>query len=300
MFKQLKNYGLVLENEPMELHTSMRVGGKVRAYILCENIDNLIKIIKFLKDKNQKYMIIGRGSNIIFPDYDMDLVVIAINNVLNNLEINNNIITVGAGYSLQKLAKQVSKLGLSGLEFAGGIPGSIGGSVYMNAGAHLSMISNVISKVYCLDENGNKLELTKDKCQFSYRNSIFQKKNLIIYQVELKLEQKERSEVYKKMAGNLSYREELQPLDLPSCGSVFKNPENNHAGKLIDEAGLKGTKIGGALVSTKHANFIVNSGNASAENIKELIICIKETIKEQFGITLEEEIKILEGIDERK
>ena len=300
MFKQLKNYGLVLENEPMERHTSMRVGGKVRAYILCENIDNLIKIIKFLKDKNQKYMIIGRGSNIIFPDYDMDLVVIAINNVLNNLEINNNIITVGAGYSLQKLAKQVSKLGLSGLEFAGGIPGSIGGSVYMNAGAHLSMISNVISKVYCLDENGNKLELTKDKCQFSYRNSIFQKKNLIIYQVELKLEQKERSEVYKKMAGNLSYREELQPLDLPSCGSVFKNPENNHAGKLIDEAGLKGIKIGGALVSTKHANFIVNSGNASAENIKELIIYIKETIKEQFGITLEEEIKILEGIDERK
>ena len=170
----------------------------------------------------------------------------------------------------------------------------------MNAGAHLSMISNVISKVYCLDENGNKLELTKDKCQFSYRNSIFQKKNLIIYQVELKLEQKERSEVYKKMAGNLSYREELQPLDLPSCGSVFKNPENNHAGKLIDEAGLKGIKIGGALVSTKHANFIVNSGNASAENIKELIIYIKETIKEQFGITLEEEIKILEGIDERK
>ena len=300
MLNELKKYGIVEENEAMKLHTSMRVGGEVKAYILCESIDNLKKVIGILKKNKQKYMVIGRGSNLIFPDYQMDLVVIAINNTINNLDINDNIITVGAGYSLQKLAKQVSKLGLSGLEFAGGIPGSIGGSVYMNAGAHLGMMSDVVTKVYCIDSNGNEYILNQDDCQFSYRKSIFQEKDLIIYQVELKLILKERSEVYKKMAGNLSYREELQPLDLPSCGSVFKNPENNHAGKLIDEAGLKGTKIGGAVVSTKHANFIVNEGNATAKNIKELIIYIKETIKEQFGITLEEEVKILEGIDERK
>lgn len=298
--EQLSEYGTVLPDEPMRYHTSMRVGGKVKYFITPNDLDSLIELISLLKDNNEPFMVLGRGSNVIFPDYDMELTIICIYNTLDYIEIEDNFVRVGAGYSMQKLAKKVSKLGLSGLEYAGGIPGTVAGAVYMNAGAHKGETKDIVDYVKTIDLDGIIHEYSNNDCQFSYRHSVFQEKDEIIIEVGLVLEHKDASEVFKRMSGNLSYRKELQPLELPSCGSVFKNPENNHAGLMIEQAGLKGYKIGGAEVSTKHANFIVNVNEAKSCDIIELQAYVQKIIKEQFGVELVSEIKIIKGIDARK
>lgn len=296
---ELENYATVIEDEPMRYHTQMRVGGRVKYYITPNDLDSLIEIINLLKQNNEQYMVLGRGSNIIFPDYDMDLSVISINNTIDHLEINGSDVRVGAGYSFQKLARKLSKLGLSGLEYAGGIPGTVGGAIFMNAGAHLGETKDIVKSVKTIDVDGNIKEYSNDECNFSYRHSVFQDNGEIIVEAQLYLEQKDPAEIFKRMSGNLSYRKELQPLELPSCGSVFKNPVNNHAGKLIDEAGLKGMRIGGAEVSRKHANFIVNVNDATASDIIELQEYVINAVSAKFGIDLVSEIKILKGINER-
>ncbi len=299
MLKELEMYGSVLEDESMKFHTSMRVGGRVKYFIKPDSIDNLINIINLFKIKKEPYMVLGRGSNVIFPDYDMNLSIICLNNTIDYLEINQEHIIVGAGYSIQKLAKQLSKQGLSGLEFAGGIPGSVGGAIFMNAGAHSGCIGDVVNYVKTIDQDGNIKIYHHQDCQFAYRYSIFQTNQEIIIEAAFNLKQDDPSIVFKKMLGNLSYRKELQPLDLPSCGSVFKNPANTSAGYLIDQAGLKGYQIGGAQVSMKHANFIVNMKDASSYDIIQLQDYIKKVIKEKYQIELISEIRILKGIDAR-
>lgn len=296
----LANYGTVIEDEPMKYHTSIRIGGKVKYYITPDSIESLLEVIHILKDNNEKFMFLGRGSNTIFPDYDMDLSIISIRDTVDYIDIDGEEIRVGAGYGMQKLAKKSSKLGLSGLEFAGGIPGTIGGCVYMNAGAHTQEIKDVVKYVKTMDCAGVFREYTNAECDFSYRHSIFQElKDEVIIEVGLKLEQQDPAEVFKRMSGNLAYRKELQPIELPSCGSVFKNPPNHHAGILIEEAGLKGHRIGGAEISNKHANFIVNIDEATSEDVMQLRQFVIDEIKKKFDIELTSEIKILEGIDAR-
>lgn len=296
---QDENMGEVLVDAPMKDHTSFKTGGKVSAIYSPNSVSNLLKVIKFSKKNNIKFKVIGRGSNLLFPDRDIEMIVIKISHKFNYMEIQeDDKIKVQAGYSTQKLAKVLSKQGYKGLEFAGGIPGTIGGSVYMNAGAHTGEFKDIVEEVVFLDKNNELKTLKKDECNFSYRHSVFQENEGIILEVFLKMQKEDKAAVFKKMSGNLEYRKEMQPLEWPSFGSVFRNPQNNHAGKLIEEVGLKGHRIGGAQISTKHANFIINDGNAKTEDVKALIKLIKKTVKKEKNIDLHQEVEIyLDGLD---
>ncbi len=282
--KEMK-LGNCFENESMKFHTTMRIGGTVSLLVVPNGIEELQKIIRLAKQERTKYFIIGKGSNLIFSDEHLDLLVIKITATVDRFEHINNTITVGAGYSLTKLAKETSKAGLSGLEFAGGIPGTVGGAVYMNAGAHLAQMSNVISQVKVLE--GEEIKIyTNEMCEFDYRHSIFCNSKTIILEATMELTRGSKSLIFKQMAGNLEYRKEYQPLEFSSCGSTFRNPKNNYAGKLIEDCGLKGVTIGGAKVSEKHANFIINVSSATCKDVIELVDLIKKKVMSKHGIDL--------------
>lgn len=300
-YLELNSDGILKEKEKLSDHCSIRVGGVAAAIFYPENVEDVISAIKKCKEQDVDFKIIGRGSNIIFPDGILECLLIKISNNGDELSfVGDELISVDAAYSLQKLSKVLSKKGYKGLEFAGGIPGTLGGAIYMNAGAHTGEIQDIIYEVTCLDENLNIIKLSKDDCDFKYRKSIFQKENYVILSAVLKMEKGDNAEIFKKMSGNLEYRKEMQPLNWPSFGSVFKNPENNHAGKVIDELGLKGYTIGGAQVSLKHANFIINNGGATSKDVKDLINYIKTKAYEEKGIELFTEVEIIEENYERK
>lgn len=288
--------GQIIINETMKNHTSIRTGGKVACLYMPKSIDALRTVIELLQEQDVEYKVIGRGSNIIFPDTDSNLFIIKINNVINEMECDECLVKVGAGYSLQTLAKVLSKKGYSGLEFAGGIPGTVGGAVFMNAGAHSGEMSMIVTEVTTLKTDGSLVTYTNEQCEFTYRHSIFQTNDEIIVGVTLKLEQDDPAATFKKMSGNLAYRQEMQPLDQPSFGSSFKNPVGMHAGKLIEEAGLKGVRLGGAQVSEKHANFIVNTGTATSEDVLNLINHVQSRISEHHGVDLKTEVEIVSGV----
>lgn len=287
------NLGTLLENESMVHHTYVKTGGRVKILYIPNSIQSLINVVEFINNKNIKYTVIGRGSNLLCLDELSEMIIIKVSNVLDEVQINDNSVIVGAGCSLQALAKKVSKLGLSGLEFAGGIPGTIGGATFMNAGAHSGDMEKIVSKVKTITKSGQIKEYTKQECEFSYRHSIFQDNNELIIEVCLDLEQCEAASVFKRMSGNLEYRKEMQPLDKPSFGSVFRNPQGEHAGKLVESVGLKGYKIGGAQISDKHANFIINYDLASTSDIIELIELAQSRVKAQTGYDLETEVRVI-------
>lgn len=299
MLEEFKKYtedyelGTILENESMVHHTYVKTGGRVHYLYTPNSMQSLAKAYKFIKDNNINYYVIGRGSNLLFSDSPKDMVVIKISRVIDSLEIVGTNVTVGSGYSLQTLARKVSKLGLSGLEFAGGIPGAIGGSTFMNAGAHTGDLSKVITRVTTVTAEGNIKHYTNEECEFSYRHSVFQTNDDIIVEVELELEQCEMADVFKRMSGNLEYRKEMQPLDKPSFGSTFRNPEGDHAGRLVELVGLKGHKIGGAQISEKHANFIINYDLATTQDFLDLIALTKVKVKTLTGYELETEVRII-------
>lgn len=284
---------IIYENESMVNHCTMRVGGVVRLLVIPNDINCLVEIIKLINKSKVSFKIIGRGSNLIFDEGLHNIVVIKISNVIDDINVSKDIIEVGAGYSLQKFAKLVSKQGCSGFEFAGGIPGSVGGAVVMNAGAHTSDISKVLLSVEVLKSDGSIVEYDNAQCAFAYRHSIFQNTNDIIIKAYFKNIHNDEASVYKKMSGNLEYRKLMQPLSMPSCGSTFRNPLNNHAGKLIESCDLKGFKLGGAQVSEKHANFVINCDNATALDIENLISHIKKEVSEKFNIDLQTELEIV-------
>ena len=276
----------IKENESLKLHTTYKVGGVAKYYISPESVDELIKLVKYLKENNIKYMILGNGSNTIFSSKTYDGVVINLSN-LNKMEINGNKIFVEAGYQLIKLALDAMNNSLSGLEFASGIPANVGGAIFMNAGAYKSEIANIITDVTFLDEDLNIKTLNKDELDFSYRHSIFQEKDYIIISANLKLEYGDKEEIKEVINTRKERRMETQPLEYPSAGSVFRNPaEDIYAGKLIEDLGLKGYSIGDAKISEKHANFIINNGNATGEDIKDLIDLVKNKVKEKYNIDL--------------
>ncbi len=288
--------GTLIQNDSMSNHCSIRVGGNVAGVFYPDTVEDITRVIKKCKEYDVKFKVIGRGSNIIFPDNDIDYLFIKISNSNDEYEIiGENLINVDAGYSLQKLAKKLSKDGFKGLEFAGGIPSSLGGAIYMNAGAHTGEIKDIIKEVICINKDYKVVKLTNKECDFSYRKSIFQKGEFIILSATLEMEKGDKAQIFKKMSGNLEYRKEMQPLKWPSFGSVFKNPPGNHAGKIIDELGLKGYKIGGAQVSSKHANFIINNGNAKSKDVIDLINLIKKEALEKLNVELVTEVEIFKG-----
>lgn len=274
---------------------SFRVGGNVGVLVKPRCASEVQMLCDFIGENKIKSILLGKGSNVVISDDGYDGAVISLSEI-SAVEISENTITVGAGASMFNLAVAAEKAELSGLEFAHGIPGSVGGGAYMNAGAYGGEMCQVITNVICYDrELGALLNLNNDECKFSYRHSIFQEnKNLAILFVKLALQKGERSEIRAKMDEYKAKRVAAQPLEYPSAGSTFKRPEGHFAGKLIEDAGLKGFKIGGAQVSEKHAGFVINRGGATADDIKKIVGHIQKEVKEKFDVALECEIEFIE------
>jgi UDP-N-acetylmuramate dehydrogenase len=288
------NVGKVKEMEPLSNHTTIKVGGPADVLIEPDSVENLKKTMAIIKKHEVPWRAIGRGSNLLVSDEGVEGVVIKIGEGLDELHVDGETVTVGGGYSLVRLATLMSKQGLSGLEFAGGIPGSIGGAVYMNAGAHGSDMSQIVKRALILFPDGMMEWLTNEEMQFAYRTSVLQtKRRGICIAAELQLTSGNREEIVEKMRKNKDYRRETQPWDKPCAGSIFRNPLPQYAGKLIEEAGLKGYTIGGAKISEQHANFIVNTGKAKAKDVLDLIQFVKKTIHELHGIHLRTEVEII-------
>lgn len=284
----------VLENIDIKSYTTYHVGGTARALVYPEDVESLINLIKFLKTNNIKYKVIGRGSNLIFGSGLYDGVLIKLDK-FDKLEIEGNEITVGAGFQLIKLATRLSRIGYTGIEFATGIPGSVGGAVFMNAGAYKSDMGYIIKSVKVLTPDLKIKELTNYDMHFHYRTSFIQKHpGYICIEATIILQKGNSEEIMQLISDRKKRRVESQPLEYPSAGSVFRNPEGDYAGRLIEEIGYKGKIHGGAMVSTKHANFIINYNNATGEDVKELINDIKDKVKEKYGIELKVEQEFVE------
>lgn len=286
--------GKVIQNKELKNYTTYKVGGMPICIVVPDNEQKLIPLIKYLRENNIKFMIMGNGSNVIFNSANYDGVVIKMDN-LTYLKIVNNTITVGAGYMLNKLAMRVSRLGLTGMEFATGIPGTVGGAVFMNAGAYKTDMGYITAKVRVLTPDYEIKYLTNSEMDFHYRTSFLQKnRDYICLGAIIVLRKGDPKAIMELINERRTRRIETQPLNYPSAGSVFRNPENDFAGRLIEEAGYKGKSIGGAKVSEKHANFIINNGNATGEEIKQLINEIKDTIKDKYNIELKVEQEFIE------
>ncbi|WP_144500961.1 UDP-N-acetylmuramate dehydrogenase [Bacillus nitratireducens] len=288
------NVGRVLVNEPLARYTTMKIGGPADILIVPKHVADIEKTLKLVKKYKAGWTVIGRGSNLLVSDQGIEGVVIRLGEGLDHLEVEKHKVRVGAGYLLIKLSTLLSRQGLAGLEFASGIPGSVGGAVYMNAGAHKSDISSVLTKARILFENGTINWLTNTEMGFSYRTSVLQKKRPgIVLEAEFQLEVGERKEIVRSMQKNKDYRRETQPWNHPCAGSIFRNPVPYFAGDLIEKAGLRGYTIGGAQISEMHGNFIVNTGVASAQDVLDLIALIKRTIKDKFGVDMHTEVEII-------
>ena len=282
-------------DEPMAKHTSFKIGGPADVFIKVDNIEELKETLDLSKKNQIPLTIIGNGSNLLVTDKGIRGITAKLN--LKDIEIKNEnnkqIIKVEAGVPVGLLAQKLLKEEITGFEELSGIPGTIGGAVIMNAGAHGKELKDILKKVTAMDYNGNIHEFTNEECLFSYRNSRFQKEKYIILQATLELEKGNSTEIKEKMDEYMQFRKEKQPIEYPNAGSTFKRGEDFVTAKLIDEAGLKGYKIGGAQVSEKHAGFIVNVDNATAKDVIELTDYIKEKIEEKFGKKINLEIQII-------
>ena len=270
----------------LKKYNTYRVDARAKYVCFPSNVSELKKLIKFLNEEDYKYIVLGNGSNVVFAFEYYDGVIIKLDK-FNELEIDGNTVTVGAGYSLIKLAMDTINNSLSGLEFAAGIPGSVGGSAAMNAGAYNSSMGDVVSEIKVLNDKLNVITLKNKELEYGYRTSYLKEhSNYIVLEVTFKLNPGNKEELLNVVGDRRTRRMESQPLDRPSAGSVFRNPEGMYAGALIEECGLKGYSINGATVSEKHANFIINNGNATGYDIEKLIYYIKDSVLEKFGVEL--------------
>ncbi|HEY2420517.1 MAG TPA: UDP-N-acetylmuramate dehydrogenase [Neobacillus sp.] len=291
---QSLNIGKVKKNEPLSHHTTIKIGGPADLFIEPSSVEDLIKVMNVIKTHHLEWRAIGRGSNLLVSDKGIEGAVIKLGSGLDTFNMNGSEIVVGGGHSLVSLSTLISKKGFSGLEFASGIPGSVGGAVYMNAGAHGSDISKILTRAHILFDNGNMEWLSNEEMGFSYRTSVLQKKRPgIVVEAVFNLSDGDRSIIVSQMQKNKNYRKDTQPWNSPCAGSIFRNPLPNYAGKLIEVAGLKGFSIGGAKISEMHGNFIVNAGNATAGDVLALIQHVKDTIYSLYEIRMETEVEII-------
>ena len=278
----------IRENVSFKTLTTYKTGGICKYLVSPKNIDSLIQLLRILKNSNINYKVLGNGSNILVSDDTFNGVVIKLDK-LNDLEINEKTVTAGAGHSLISLSLICSNKGLSGLEWASGIPGTVGGAVYMNAGAYLKSVSDSLIEIKALDNELNVVTIKKEKLGFGYRKSNLMENKFIVLSASFMLEDGEKDEILKVIKDRKERRMTSQPLEYPSAGSVFRNPEGDYAGRLVEECGLKGKTIGGAQISEKHANFVINKGNATSNDIKELIELAKSEVYKKFNIELKVE-----------
>ena len=280
----------VLLNEPMKKHTTFRSGGEAELYINVLSSENLVELIKYLKEHNIEYIVLGRGSNVLVKDGGIDSVVIS-TSMMKNLSVKDNIIEADAGVSLALIANEALKNELEGFEFASCIPGSLGGGVFMTAGAHGGELKDVLVDVTVFDGKDIKV-LLPDELDLSYRHSNVEEKGYVVLSARIKLGKGDTEKIKNKMAENKEYRVNAQPME-PSAGSTFKRPEGYIAAKLIDDAGLKGFHVGDAYVSEKHAGFIVNKNKAKSRDILEVIDYVKKEVYNKYNVMLEEEVRII-------
>lgn len=286
--------GDVIPNVDIKKYTTYKVGGHAWALVSPYTVSDLQQLLRLLKDKHIKFKVIGFGSNLIFDDGMYEGVLIRLDN-LDGLTIRDREITVGAGYSLMKLSLKTARLGLSGLEFASGIPGSIGGAIFMNAGAYNSDMGYVVRSIRVLTPDLEVKTMYNYELDFHYRSSFLQKNpGYICLEAKIILRPGNIDEITELISNRRQRRMESQPLEYPSAGSVFRNPEGKSAWSLIEEIGYKGKHIGDAYVSEKHANFIINKGHAKGSDVKKLILEIQQKVKEEKGITLKIEQEFVE------
>lgn len=284
--------GDVLYDEPMSAHTTFRIGGRADAFVSAANALEIGKIIHFCRDTETPYIIVGNGSNLLVGDGGIRGVVIHIGKAMSKCRIEGDEVTADAGILMSALAHKILEANLTGFEFAAGIPGTLGGGIFMNAGAYGGELKDIIESVTFIAPDGLIKTETADKLRFGYRSSIFQDGGYTILSCKMKLCEGNYDEIKARMAELAKKRSDKQPLSQPSAGSTFKRPEGHFAGQLIQEAGLMGYSIGGAMVSDKHAGFVVNTGGATAKDVLELIEHIRKVVWQKSNIWLEPEIKL--------
>lgn len=277
--------------EPLSKHTSLRIGGPASYFLELRNIEELTNVIEFSQKENLDSFVLGEGTNILFSDKGFSGLVIQLKGDFEKFSIGGNRVTVGAGVKLNNLVEKLAKRGLAGLEFASGIPGSIGGAIVTNAGTKMGWIGDVVREIKIFSDGKVKI-LTKEEIDFSYRHCKLPDRAIIL-EVKLGLKNGKKSDIINKIKKSLKERKKNQPVSTLNAGCVFRNPERGEAGKLIETAGLKGARFGDAEVSKKHANFIVNCGKAKAKDVYNLIEKIRKTVKEKFDVDLELELRIV-------
>lgn len=292
----VKNEGIsYIENEPMALHTTFKIGGPARLAVFPKNENEISDVIKKCKEENVRYMVVGNGSNLLVADEGIDAVVILLGKEFGEVKlIDDTTIFAEAGAPLMKVCRFALENGLSGLEFAYGIPGSCGGGAFMNAGAYGGELGDVMFRCDHIDKDGNKGSLQGDDLKLAYRHSAYYENGCVITGAYFKMQKADKEEIKAKMNDYMSRRRDKQPLEYPSAGSTFKRPEGNFAGALIEQCGLKGTSVGGAEISTKHAGFVINKGGATCKDVLDLCKKVADTVKAEKGIDLEMEVRVTE------
>lgn len=281
----------VRKDEPMAFHTTFRIGGPADYFVMPENTEELAKVIKLCKDENVPYFILGNGSNLLVGDKGFRGVVIQLYKNFDGIEIQGTVVRARAGAMLIRVAKEAAKEGLTGLEFASGIPGTIGGAMVMNAGAYGGEMKDVVTFVTVLTEEGEIRKLSKEEMNFRYRGSVIEEENYIVLETQMELKYGELEEIRSRIDELALQRKTKQPIEFPSAGSTFKRPEGYFAGKLIMDAGLRGYRVGGAQVSEKHCGFVINAGGATAADVMQLMKDVSDKVEEKFGVGLEPEVK---------
>jgi len=300
MFTKLKQYipeERIKINEPMSCHTTFKIGGPVEFMVFPQSILEIQQVLQLCRLEEYPVFVFGLGSNLLVSDRGFAGVAIKLGNHLKSCYIEGDEIFAEAGIRLSELSKKAAASGLSGLEFAEGIPGSLGGAVVMNAGAYGGEIKDVLIEILAMDSNGNLITYSASDLNLGYRSSILQNTDLIVLSALLKLKPDQPTKIQTRMKEFAKSRREKQPLEFPSAGSTFKRPEGFYVGPLVEKMGLKGFSIGGAQVSVKHAGFVVNTGNATASDVIGLIRHIQKKAREEHGVELETEIRIIGPID---
>ena len=283
----------VLQGEPMAKHTTFRIGGPADAFVQIESTEALANVLQYLEKIAIPYMILGNGSNLLMDDAGYRGVIIEIADKMNEVRVEGSCLVCQAGALMSKVARVAYENGLTGLAFASGIPGTIGGGCVMNAGAYGGELKQVVESVTVMDRQGNQITLDNESMEFGYRDSVIKHYPYIVVEVRIHLTPGDKEAIKQEMDELAGKRREKQPLEFPSAGSTFKRPEGYFAGELIMNAGLRGYTVGGAQVSEKHCGFVVNKGGATAEDVKALIAHVQETVEEQTGVLLEPEVIIV-------
>ena len=291
-FKKIYNDSEIKIDENMSNHIHFKVGGPVDILLIPSKVNQVVETLKICKNENIPYFIIGNGSNLLVKDGGIRGVVIKLSNLLS-IEVKDNTIKASSGTLLEDVSKKAVENSLTGFEFACGIPGSIGGAVFMNAGAYDGEIKNVIKEAEVLDRDGNIMVLSKKELELGYRTSKVMKDNLLVLSATFELTKGDKEKIQERVNELTEKRESKQPLEYPSAGSTFKRPEGYFAGKLIQDAGLKGASVGGAAVSEKHSGFVINKDGATAEDVLNLIAHVQNEVKKQFGVELHTEVRII-------